>query len=317
MAAFEQELIAAAKTFGIDKIGIARADVLADERRHLEDWLSTGRHADMLWMEREPDKRSDPRILFPGARTVIACAVNYYTPHDHAIAERLGKISRYAWGEDYHDVLKSRLRELLDWIVERRPDAEGKICVDTAPIMDKAWAVRAGIGWLGKHSNVITTELGSWIFLGEILLTIDLEPTAEIVPDHCGSCTRCLDACPTGAIVEQYVVDARKCISYGTIEFRGEDLPAEIGENLDGWIYGCDVCQEVCPWNRFEQPSGDEAFEPRLGETSLDLLRIREMGPEEYVERFRRSPLKRAKLPGLKRNAAAIDRALSEITKNE
>jgi len=183
---------------------------------------------------------------------------------------------------------------------------EGKICVDTAPMMDKAWAVRAGLGWLGKHTNLITTDAGSWVFIGEILVNVELAYDQETVEDHCGTCTACLDACPTDAIVQPYVVDSRKCISYSTIELRDETLPANISSNLDGWFYGCDICQDVCPWNRFEKPTSEARFEPRRGETSIQLDEVLDMTPESYAERFRRSAIKRAKLPGLKRNAAAL-----------
>src|SRR5439155_13541935 len=176
-----------------------------------------------------------------------------------------GKLSRYAWGDDYHDVVREKLNELLGWIKSGEPSATGKICVDTAPMMDKAWAVRAGLGWLGKHSNLITTDLGSWVFIGEVLLNLELDYDTQAVEDHCGTCTACLDACPTNAIVEPYVVDSRKCISYATIELRDETLPEEIASNLNGWIYGCDICQDVCPWNRFEQPTSETRFEPRYG----------------------------------------------------
>lgn len=284
-------------------IGFAPAGALSGEASRLIEWIDRGYQGEMLWMEREPEKRSDPRVLFPAAKTVIAAAVNYYTPHEHG--DTGGKISRYAWGDDYHDVVKAKLAALLDWIKSEITEADGKVCVDTAPIMDKAWAVRAGLGWIGKHSNVITRELGSWVFLGEILLNLELEYDTEPVADHCGSCTRCIDACPTAAIVEPYVVDSRKCISYATIELRDDRLPPEIAENLDGWIYGCDICQDVCPWNRFEKPSDEAAFQPRSGETALDPKRIAAMEHAEYVERFRRSAIKRTKLSGLKRNAAA------------
>ncbi len=187
--------------------------------------------------------------------------------------------------------------------------AEGRVCVDTAPMMDKAWAVRAGLGWLGKHSNVITKELGSWFFIGEIILNIELEYDRQIVEDHCGTCTACIDACPTTAIVEPYVVDSRKCISYATIELRTEELPPDIAEHQEGWLYGCDICQDVCPWNRFETPSGEPRFEPRNGETALDIEVVTEMSHDEYVERFRRSAIKRTKLSGLKRNANALRNA--------
>ena len=261
----------------------------------------------MAWLAREPDKRVDPRAIFPDAVSVISVAVNYYTPAPH---ELTGKISRYAWGDDYHDVVKEKLRALLDWIVGENSEASGKICVDTAPVMEKAWAERAGIGWIGKHSNVITKELGSWVFLGEILLNLELE-YGEAMLDHCGTCTACLDACPTDAIVEPYVVDSNKCISYATIELRSDELPEQIASNLNGWIYGCDICQDVCPWNRFESPTREERFEARHGETSLDINAVESLTPERYAERFRRSAMKRTKLSGLKRNARAL-RSFSE-----
>lgn len=288
---------------GIDKIGIVAAESLVEEGGHFEEWLTRGFHGEMKWLEREPEKRADPRILFPGARSVVAVAVNYYTPHAHG---QKGKISRYAWGDDYHDVVGDKLRALLEWIKAEEPSVNGKICVDTSPFMDKAWAVRGGLGWLGKHSNVITKELGSWVFIGSLLLDIELDYDTETVDDHCGTCTACLDACPTAAIVEPYVVDSQKCISYATIELRDETLPADIAENLEGWMYGCDICQDVCPWNRFEEPTNETRFEPRNGETSLDIDRIISMTHEEYVERFRRSAIKRAKLSGIKRNARAL-----------
>ena len=178
----------------------------------------------MAWLAREPEKRSDPRLLFSEAKSVIVVALNYFTKHEHKNNADKGKISRYAWGDDYHDVVREKLSELLEWIKSENPAADGKICVDTAPMMDKAWAVRAGLGWLGKHTNLITTDLGSWVFIGEILLNLELEYDTEIVEDHCGTCTACLDACPTDAIVEPYVVDSRKCISYATIELRDDTL---------------------------------------------------------------------------------------------
>ncbi|MEO7674976.1 MAG: tRNA epoxyqueuosine(34) reductase QueG [Pyrinomonadaceae bacterium] len=294
---------------GFHKIGIVAVRELAEERSHLEHWLARGYQGEMLWMEREPDKRSSPRMLFPGARSVIVVGLNYYTPHEHANDPDSGKISRYAWGDDYHDVLKEKLRVLLDWIKMQDATTDGKICVDTAPIMDKAWAVRAGIGWLGKHSNVITPDYGSWIFIGEILLNLDLEYETAMVPDHCGTCTMCLDACPTSAIVEPYIVDSQKCLSYATIELRSETLPSEIEKHLEGWLYGCDICQDVCPWNRFEKPTAEARFEPRNGESSADLEQILSLTPEKYAERFRGTAVKRAKLPGLKRNAVALHRS--------
>ena len=293
----------AALAAGFDAVGFARAEEISPEGGRLREWLARGFHGEMKWLEREPERRSDPRRLFPDARSVVAVALNYYTPSQHIDDPAEGKISRYAWGDDYHDVVKEKLRMLLAGIQALSPGAQGMVCVDTSAVMDKAWVVRAGIGWLGKHTNVISKDLGSWIFLGEIILNIELEYDNVPVPDHCGSCTACIDACPTDAIVEPYVVDSRKCISYATIELRDDRLPDEIADNLNGWLYGCDICQDVCPWNRFQQPADDPRFEPRRGETTLSEDEILSMTHAEYVERFRGSAVKRAKLTGLKRNA--------------
>jgi epoxyqueuosine reductase len=291
---------------GFQKIGVVRAEVLTEERARLEEWLRRGHHASMLWMERGLERRTDPRELLPGARTVVAVALNYYTPHAHADEPGAGKISRYAWGDDYHDVLGERLKALLAFVKELVPGAEGRVCVDAQPAMDKAWAVRAGLGWIGKHTNLITRDYGSWVFLGELLLDVELEYDARREEDHCGTCTLCIEACPTGAITEPYVVDSNLCISHATIELRDEELPRGVSEHLDGWLYGCDVCQDVCPWNRFERPTGEARFEPRPGAVSPALEEIAALTHEEYVERFRRSPVKRAKLAGLQRNARAL-----------
>lgn len=288
---------------GIDKIGAVRADRLESEADRLSGWLASGFHGEMLWMARDPEKRSDPMLIYPEAKTVLVAAVNYHTPHRHTTA---GKISRYAWGDDYHDVVKEKLRALLSRLQAENPAIEGKICVDTTPIMEKAWAVRAGLGWIGKHSNVITKELGSWVFLGEIILNVEISGSLPIIEDHCGTCTACIDSCPTDAIVEPYIVDSRKCISYATIELRDDKLPKDIAENLNGWLYGCDICQDVCPWNRFEEPTEDARFEPRNGVTSLAPQEIAEMDHDEYVIRFRGSAMKRTKLSGLKRNAQQL-----------
>ena len=301
-----EQIKAKAVELGFHKVGIVPATPLSRESERLRTWLEKGYQAEMSWMEREPEKRADPRLVFPEARSVIALALNYYTPHEHENDSARGKISRYAWGDDYHDVVREKLNSLLEWIKTEVPGTDGKACVDTAPIMDKAWAVRAGIGWIGKSSNLITMDYGSWVFLGEILLNIELEYDTDIVTDHCGSCTACLDACPTKAIVEPYVVDAQKCLSYVTIELRDLEIPAEIAANMHGWLYGCDICQDVCPWNRFEKPTDEMRFEPRHGEASVDLDAIQAMTHETYVKRFRRSAIKRAKLTGLKRNAGAL-----------
>jgi epoxyqueuosine reductase len=303
VTSFSEKIKFHALELGFHKVGIARAEMLGAEAKHLFEWLDAGHHGEMAWMERWREKRVDPSELLPDAKSVIAVALNYFTPHEHTGE---GKISRYAWGDDYHHILKEKLYALAEFIKAELPDASAKVCVDTAPMMDKVWAERAGIGWIGKSSNLITTDHGSWVFLGEIILDAELDYDTEPVTDHCGTCTACLDACPTGAIVEPYVVDSRRCISYATIELRDDHLPDEIKNNLDGWIYGCDICQDVCPWNRFEKPTTETRFEPRHGKTSLDLDAVTDMTQPEFSERFRRSAMKRTKLNGLTRNAAAL-----------
>jgi epoxyqueuosine reductase len=291
---------------GFQKVGVVRAEALTDERARLEEWLARGLHAGMEWMARGVERRADPRELLTGARSVVVVALNYFTPHAHSDEPGTGKISRYAWGDDYHDVLGEKLKALLAFIKELSPEANGKVCVDAQPAMDKPWAARAGLGWIGKHTNLITRDYGSWVFLGELLLDIELEYDAARVDDHCGTCTLCIESCPTGAIVEPYVVDSARCISYATIELRDAELPDDVADNLEGWLYGCDICQDVCPWNRFEQPTGEPRFEPRPGSVNADLEEITSLTHEAYVERFRRSPVKRAKLSGLQRNARTL-----------
>ena len=295
-----------ARLEGFDKVGVVCAEALETEGELLSEWLKRGYHGEMAWMQRNLEKRVDPRKLFPATRSLVVVALNYFTSPQHSDNSSTGKVSRYAWGDDYHNVMGEKLRSLLEWIKEQAPETEGKVCVDIQPVMDKAWAVRAGLGWLGKHTNVITLEFGSWVFIGELLLNLELASDEDGIEDHCGTCTLCIDACPTQAITEPYVVDSTKCISYGTIELRSPQLPEVIEGNLSGWLYGCDICQDVCPWNRFEKPTKETAFKPRLGETSLAIEDIAAMDHSQYVERFRGSSMKRTKLSGLKRNAAAL-----------
>ena len=289
---------------GFNKVGIVGAQSLADEGRRLKEWLALGYHGEMGWMARDVEKRISPLEIFPQARSVVVVALNYFTPQQHHQDPATGKVSRYAWGDDYHDVVKEKLTALLSWIREQEPSAEGKVCVDIQPVMDKAWAVRAGLGWLGKHSNVITPEHGSWVFIGELLLNLELDHDTERIEDHCGTCTLCIDACPTAAITEPYVVDSNKCISYVTIELRAPELPREI--DLSGWLYGCDICQDVCPRNRFEEATSETRFAPRKGNVNAELDDILQLTPETYAARFRGSAMKRAKLSGLQRNARAL-----------
>lgn len=314
---------------GFSKVGVVEAAALAEEDRQLRAWLALGFNGEMKWMERDPQQRTDPRALFPQARSVIVVALNYYTPHQHfpgnasggdraeiaprppaqkCAAPATGKVSRYAWGDDYHDVLGNKLRDLLAWIKEQWPEAEGKVCVDIQPTMDKAWAARAGLGWMGKHTNIITEEFGSWVFLGELLLNLELACDESQLADQCGSCTLCLDACPTGALVEPYVLDANRCISHATIESRAPEITPGVAEHLEGWFYGCDICQDVCPWNHVTQPATEPQFEPREGNVNADLSQILGLTAETYAARFRRSAMKRAKLSGLQRNARALVR---------
>ena len=291
---------------GFSKVGIARAEPLVAEEARLREWLTRGYQGEMMWMERDPAQRADPKRIFPDARSIVVVAMNYYTPHEHKESAVTGKVSRYAWGDDYHDVMGEKLRVLLSWTREQWPEAEGKVCVDIQPAMDKAWAAQAGLGWIGKHTNLITREYGSWVFIGELFLNLELEPDEVQVADQCGSCTLCLEACPTNAIVEPYVVNSSLCISHATIESRADEMRPEVAEHLEGWLYGCDICQDVCPWNQMTPATNEARFEPREGNIDASLSEILEFTPEEYAARFRRSAMKRAKLPGLKRNAQTL-----------
>ncbi|MBI4853091.1 MAG: tRNA epoxyqueuosine(34) reductase QueG [Acidobacteria bacterium] len=291
---------------GLTKIGIIAVEALEKEKTLLQEWLALGYHGKMGYLARNFEKLADPKILLPSAKSIIAVALNYYTPHKHSNSLDKGKISRYAWGDDYHDVLGEKLKVFLDWIKEKEPTTEGKCFVDAGPMMDKVWAVKAGIGWLGKHTNVITRDHGSWIFLGEILLNLELEYDNNIVPDFCGTCTRCIDACPTNAIVAPYLLDATRCISYGTIELKDSNLPPLIADNLQNWIFGCDVCQDVCPWNRFSSETNEQSFQPREGLTQPDLGELEQITPLEFKERFKGSPITRPKHAGFLRNIKAV-----------
>lgn len=294
---------------GFSKVGIARAESLTEEHSRLQQWLARGFNGEMKWMERDPAQRTDPRLFFPPARSVIVVALNYYTQPEQESrrsAEPTGKISRYAWGDDYHEVVAGKLRDLLSWIKQQDAEAEGKVCVDIQPLMDKAWAARAGLGWIGKHTNLITPEFGSWVFIGELLLNLDLEPEDTGIADQCGSCALCIDACPTSAIVEPYVLDANLCISHATIESRTSEIRAEVAEHLEGWLYGCDICQDVCPWNHMASVSMEPRFQARAGNVNASLSEIQQLTPEAYAERFRGSAMKRAKLSGLQRNARTL-----------
>lgn len=297
---------------GFSAVGIATAEPLGQEFDGYMAWLQRGFHATLGYMDRNYDKRADPRLILPGAQSVIVVAQNYYTPAAHDNAADNGKISRYAWGDDYHDVIPPKLEQLCQVLREHVPDVACRYYTDTGPLLEKQWAVRAGIGWQGKHSNIISRSFGSWFFLGVILTTAQLVPDTPVA-DFCGTCTACMDACPTGAIDSPYVVDAGRCISYWTIEAKpAVDIPPAIADNLEGWVFGCDICQNVCPWNRFQKPTDEPRFQPRHGETSLEFRAIESMVQEEFSARFRKSPVKRTKIAGLQRNARAAQKGQQE-----
>ncbi len=269
----QNSIINKAKELGFIACGFARYDVLEEEADRLKQWLDEGYYADMTWIEKGFDKRRDIKNIIPDAKSVISLAFNYYTPFEHE--DNKPKISRYAWGKDYHKILKKKLNELCESIMTP-PQPSPKVSeqefpaniilkayVDDGPVMDKVWAQKAGIGWMGKHSNIINPEYGSWFFLCEIITNIEFENYDKPIEDLCGECTLCISACPTGAIVDEYVVDSNKCISYQTIENRGE-IPADL--DLDGWIFGCDICQDVCPYNspKYNHVTGEEEFYPKL-----------------------------------------------------
>jgi epoxyqueuosine reductase len=298
---------AKARELGFEKVSALVLPNLVSEGENLKTWLARSFHGEMQWMVNHLEKRLSPISLMPGTQTILCVAMNYYPGDLPDGAE--AKVARYAQGDDYHDVLKQRLKALLAWLQAYDAGIEGRPLTDSAPIMEKALAVQAGLGWQGKHSNLITRDLGSWVFLGELLLNVTFPDvlTPEPVRDLCGSCRRCIDACPTEAIVEPYIIDSNRCISYWTIEYKGEEIPGPISENLEGWLFGCDICQEVCPWNiKFAQLTTEHAFTPRPWNLQPRLTEIETMTPSQFKVRYRKSPVKRAKLAGLQRNARAL-----------
>ncbi len=283
---------------GFLSCGISKAEFLEEEAPRLEKWLKEGRHGEMTYMENHFDKRLDPTLLVPGARSVISLLYNYF-PEKQQRTDSY-KISKYAYGKDYHDVIRDKLKSLMSFIHESIGEVHGRVFVDSAPVLDKVWAARSGLGWIGKHSNLLTQQLGSFYFVAELIIDLDLDYD-RAVTDHCGSCTACIDACPTEAIIQPYVVDGSKCISYFTIELKNE-IPSSYKGLFDDWIFGCDVCQDVCPWNRFSKPHSEPLFE-----ASPELLNMQKSEWEEITEEvfqrfFPKSAVKRTKFKGLKRN---------------
>ena len=290
---------------GFHKVGIAKAAKTKQEQERLNQWLDQKKHADMEWIENRKSERGNIFNYFSEAKTVISLGMNYYVGKEQSDLTSDFKFSNYAWGDDYHLVIKSKLFSLLEFIKNKKPNVKGLVCVDTAPIMEKVWAQRAGLGWQGKHTNLISTDFGSWLFLGEIIIDFELEPDDPFTKDLCGSCTACIDACPTHALGE-YELDSGKCISYLTIEHRGDFIEGH--DDLDGWIYGCDICQEVCPWNiSFSKISEEKYFEPRTDIINNTDQKWLEIDQEKFSAIFKKSAAKRTKLMGLKRNIKSVN----------
>lgn len=290
-----------ARGLGFDACGASKAERLDEEAQRLEEWLLEGRHAGMGWMENHFEKRVDPRRLVEGARSVVSVLESYYQPVDPSRDDEDGRISRYAWGDDYHHVMKEKLYALFDWLDEAAGGIEGRVFVDSAPVLDKVWAQRSGLGWIGKHTNLINRSMGSYFFIGELIVDVELDYDRPS-QDLCGSCTRCIDACPTDAIYRPYAVDANRCISYWTIEHRGDDVPEDIQPQFENWIFGCDICQDVCPWNKFKRPTAEERYAPRAGMTDTSLSEWEELDLDAFRQRFSKSPVKRTKFEGFQRN---------------
>jgi len=295
-----------ALALGFDQIGFSKVVTLSHEAKHLESWLTKGYHGTMNWMEDHFDKRINPEQLVEHAKTVISLTIQYHQP-DQPTASPL-KIASYALGDDYHVVVRDKLHTLFSHIKTLTGDIEGRVFCDSAPVMDKVWAASSGLGWIGKNGNLLNKSLGSWFFIGEIILDLEFEYDAPTT-DHCGSCTRCIDACPTSAIVAPEVVDATKCISYLTIEYR-DQLPADYKQQMGSWIFGCDICQEVCPWNRKAPLTQEAALMPRKEMMEMTMEGWKTLDPETYRKLFKNSAIKRTKYPGIVRN---IQNALENI----
>lgn len=288
----EQLIKTFAHQIGFDACGISKAEHLHDQEEHLIQWLNNGYQGEMSYMERNLEKRVDPQILVPNAKSVISVILNY-NPGNPAISTKPPKISRYALSRDYHFVLKDKLYQLLGLIRKEFGEVEGRVFVDSAPVLDKAWAVRSGLGWIGKNSLLINPKLGSFVFIGELIIDLEIESTQSQVVNRCGTCTRCIDACPTGAIVSPMVIDSRKCISYLTIEKKTPLTDEEI-KMLNGWCFGCDICQEVCPWNHKAPISECKELTPTLDILNFISTDLRSISSEEFDKIYGETPVSRA-----------------------
>ena len=280
--------------------GISTADFLKEEAPKLENWLKNEYQGKMDYMNNHFDKRLDPRVLVEGAKSVVSLLLNYY-PSETQENKSAPKLSKYAYGQDYHFVIKDKLTQLFEFIQEEIGEVGGRIFVDSAPVMDKVWAQKSGLGWMGKNTNLIHPKHGSFFFIAELILDLELEPDGPI-KDYCGTCTKCIDACPTDAIVQPYVVDGSKCISYLTIELKDAIIPGEFKSQMENWMFGCDICQDVCPWNRFSKAHSEPKFHPHDNLLKMNKADWEDLTEEVFRELFKNSAVKRTKFSGLKRN---------------
>lgn len=287
-----------AKRLGFLSCGISKAEFLEVEAPRLEKWLNNNMHGSMQYMENHFDKRLDPTKLVDGAKSVISLLLNYYPQETQT--DNTFKVSKYAYGTDYHSVIKDKLKLLLQFIQQEIGEVYGRAFVDSAPVLDKAWAAKSGLGWIGKHSNLLTQQVGSFYFIAELIIDLELDYDTPTT-DHCGTCTKCIDACPTQAITEPYVVDGSKCISYFTIELK-ENIPNDFKGQFDDWIFGCDICQDVCPWNRFSKLHSEPLFNPHPDLLSMTKQDWEDITEETFRKVFKNSAVKRTKFEGLKRN---------------
>lgn len=294
-----------AKNLGFMQCGIAKAGYLESEASRLEKWLANNNHGQMAYMENYFDKRLDPRLLVDGAKSVISLSLNYYS-EDLQKDPSAPKISKYAYGEDYHTLIKEKLKKLLQFIEEQIGEVSGRAFVDSAPVLDRAWAKKAGLGWVGKNTNIISKQSGSFFFLAELIIDLELAYDEPFAADYCGTCTKCIDACPTEAIIAPQTIDSNKCISYLTIELK-DQIPNGFKGQMENWAFGCDICQDVCPWNRFSKPHSEERLKPLDGLLELSAKDLTEISEEVFKKVFKNSAVKRTKFAGLKRNLEFLE----------
>ncbi|MCB0743301.1 MAG: tRNA epoxyqueuosine(34) reductase QueG [Ignavibacteriae bacterium] len=307
MKLLKEQITSKAKELGFDLIGFTKYQLLSNETQLLEEWLKKGYQSGMNYMDRNTDKRKDVSQILENCKSIISLGMNYYVDEEFDKDENCGKVSRYAWGKDYHLIIWEKLDRLIEFIKELDPSFQAKSYVDTGPVMDKAWAVKSGLGWQGKHSNIINKEIGSWFFIANILTNQRFENYNKPIEDFCGTCTACIDACPTKAIVQDYVVDANKCISYLTIENKNI-IPDEFIGKFENWIFGCDICQDVCPWNiKFAEETFLNEFK-NIENKIISFTEIKDMENRQFKSKFEGSPILRAKLKGLKRNSEFLQK---------